>query len=65
MSYKIEVIADGSGNWAGNDLRFETEGEADDYARDLAFRWTLVRDWRVVPTDAPVNYRWDNGLKKL
>jgi hypothetical protein len=40
MSYKPEVIADSSGKWCGNALRFATMREADDYLTDLSFRWT-------------------------
>ncbi len=50
-TYKVEVIADSSGKWCGNMLTFETEEEAEEYAKDLAMRWTLVRDWRVVPVE--------------
>ena len=46
--FKVEVIADSSGHWAGNGLRFATDEEAKTYARDLFSRWTLVREWRVV-----------------
>ena len=46
--YKAEVIADDSGKWAGNGLRFDTITEAESYARDLMNRWTLVSEWRVV-----------------
>jgi hypothetical protein len=56
MSYKAEVIADNSGQFVGNALRFATEKEAKDYACDLTCRWTLVRESRVVPSDEPVNY---------
>lgn len=49
--YKVEVIADDSGKWCGNGLRFATEQEAIDHAKNLAWRWTLVRDWRVVLAD--------------
>ena len=48
MKFKVEVIADGSGKLYGNLLRFATRAEAEVYAQDLALRWTLVRDWRVV-----------------
>ena len=48
--YKVEVLADSSGKWVPNDLRFATTEEAKAYALDLAIRWTLVRDWRVVDT---------------
>lgn len=46
--YKVDVIADSSGTWAGNALRFETIEEAKDYATDLYSRWTLVSQMRVV-----------------
>lgn len=47
-SFKVEVIADNSGIWAGNALRFETVEEAAAYATDLYSRWTLVSQMRVV-----------------
>jgi len=59
MSFKAEVIADMSGEWVGNALRFATREEAERYADDLAWRWTLVRDTRVVESDEPANYRCD------
>ncbi len=46
--FKAEVIADSSGIWAGNDLTFETREEAETYVKDLASRWLLVREPRVV-----------------
>lgn len=46
--YKVEVIADNSGKWCGNGLTFETRIQAEGYGMDLASRWTLVREWRVV-----------------
>lgn len=46
--WKAEVIADNSGKWCGNALLFATQAEAEKYARDLAYRWTAVRQWRVV-----------------
>lgn len=59
MSFKPEVIADSSGKWCGNAVRFATREEAEAWAIDRAIRWTLVRDTRVVESDDPVNYRWD------
>ena len=35
MSYAAEVIADNSGKFCGNSLRFATEHEAQEYVRDL------------------------------
>jgi hypothetical protein len=57
MSWKPEVIADASGKWAGNALRFATREEAEIYVKDLFHRWTLVTDTRVVECDDPVNSR--------
>ena len=54
MSFKAEVIADSSGQFVGNGLRFETRKLAEVYAQDLAMRWTSVTDWRVVESTDPV-----------
>lgn len=55
MSWKVEVIADNSGEWAGNDLHFATKAEAQVYARDLMERWTAVRETRVIESPTAVN----------
>jgi len=47
--YKVEVIADSSGKWAGNGRTFASEAEAGEYGHDLSSRWTAVREFRVVP----------------
>ena len=54
VSFKAEVIADASGEWVGNGLRFARREDAESYARDLASRWTAVREWRVVESKDPV-----------
>jgi len=46
MSYKAEVIADSSGQWCGNALRFATRKEAEDNVADLMMRWLAVRETR-------------------
>ena len=51
MTYKVEVIADNSGEWCSNALRFDTYATAEQYGSDLWMRWTAVREWRVVPSD--------------
>ena len=61
MSWKPEVIADNSGTWCGNSLRFATKEEAEANVRDLSMRWMLVRETRVVETTDPVNYVWAEG----
>jgi hypothetical protein len=51
-SYAAEVVADDSGEWVGNGVRWPlTEAgrkAAESYVSNLAWRWTLVRDTRVV-----------------
>jgi hypothetical protein len=49
--FRVEVIADLTGEWCGNGLTFPGRAEAEAYACDLACRWTAVRDWRVVPVE--------------
>lgn len=61
-SFKAQVIADNSGKWVNNALRFATRKEAEDYVVDLAWRWTLVRETRVVESDDPVNYVFKDGV---
>jgi len=39
-------------------LKYE---EAEDYGRDLFSRWTAVKETKVLPSDEPVNYRFQNG----
>ena len=55
VSFKVEVIADRSGKWCGNGLRFATRKEAKAYGADLASRWTLVEKWRVVGSPETIN----------
>lgn len=61
MSWRPEVIADSSGKWAPNGMRFPTEAEAKGYAANLRARWVLVTDTRVVECDDPANYRWTDS----
>jgi hypothetical protein len=55
-SFAPEVIADASGKWSGNGLRFATREEAERWVRDLERQWMLVIDTRVVESNDPVNY---------
>ena len=61
MSYKPEVQTDNTGRWYDNALRFATEQEAFDSARDLAGRWFAVLAYRATECNDPVNYRYING----
>jgi len=61
MSWKPEVIADGSGQFVGNQLRFATKEEAEANAESLSKRWVLVLDWRATESTDPVNYAWRDG----
>ena len=58
MSWKPEVVADNGGEWYSNGLTFEAKEEAEDYVRDLSWRWTAVRKTRVVNADGPATHRW-------
>lgn len=55
MSWRIEVIADDSGEWAGNDLHYATRQEAQAHADNLSQRLPAVRKTRVVESLAAVN----------
>lgn len=61
MAWKPEVIADNTGKWVGNALRFATREEAEANVKNLEARWLLVTATRVVECDDPVNYRWVPG----
>jgi len=64
MSFRTEVIADSSGKFVGNSLRFATRAEAEAYVADLSYRWTSVRETRVVEDPEPANYGW-SGTRAL
>lgn len=64
MSFKPEVIADSSGSWCGNALRFATREEAEANVRDLSMRWLAVRQTRVVESADPVGYTYIDGVLK-
>lgn len=60
-SWKPEVLVNNTEKWCGNALRFATETEALENARDLSCRWLVVRDFRASESDDPVNYAWVDG----
>ena len=65
MSWRPMVIADSTGKWLGDALRFGTEAEAEAYVADLADRWGAVRETRAVEVDEPVTDLWTDGRHVL
>ena len=67
VSFVVEVLAAGETEFVKNGLRFSTSEEADAYARDLLWRWTLAREYRITTDETePPNYAWSDGkLVKL
>ena len=61
MSYVVEVQTDSTGKWYTNHLIFPIKGMADAYGSDLYTRWTAVKSFRVVESDKPANYEYENG----
>ena len=57
-SWSPEVRVFGERKFVGNALRFATATEAKANVHNLAMRWTLVEETRVVPTADPVTCRW-------
>lgn len=61
MSWKPEVQTDSTGQWYGNALRFATEEEAANNARDLSYRWLAVHAHRAAPSEDPVTDSYVDG----
>ena len=55
-SWAAEVVADRSGKFCGNGMRFATKEEAEVNVADLSMRWILVVETRVVESEDAVNY---------
>ena len=63
--YMSEVQTAGDGDrWSTNYLVFATREEAERYVDDLMWRWTAVRETRVVEVDKPVNSIWKDGKRE-
>lgn len=60
-SFAPQVIADNSGKFVGNALRFATREEAEANVADLAGRWFLVTATRVVESDDPPTHTYSDG----
>ena len=46
--YKAQVQVYGDDKWYDNSLKFKTELEAEEYAKDLFSRWSQAEEWRVI-----------------
>lgn len=55
MSYKVGVKTTSDAEWVFNALRFPTKQAAAAYGRDLANRWTSVKEWDIFASDDPVS----------
>lgn len=55
--FKVEVIADRTDKWVGNLVTHDTFDKASEAAKDLAYRWMMVKKARVVEFDG------DNAIK--
>lgn len=59
MSWVSEMLSERE--WVGNGVVLATKDEADDYGVDMLSRCILFEDARSVPSDKPVNYKWEDG----
>lgn len=65
MSWKAEFQTHNDQGWHTNSVRLATKEEAEWSAQDIAHRWLLVSDWRVVECDDPVNWEVINNELRL
>jgi hypothetical protein len=63
-SWKWEMLD--HGNWTTNALRFATKEEAEQYGRDLHWRWTAMpKPARATESDDQVTHHWNDVERKL
>lgn len=61
-SWGAEVQTVGGGDaWTGNGIFLPTKEQAEEYAKDLSAKWTLVTAYRVVQKAERPNYSWLDG----
>lgn len=60
QSHKVEVKV-GHDPWTSNSLCFASFKEAYEYGQDLASRWILVDEFRVVSSEDKPNYMMVDG----
>ena len=57
VSYKMECKV--GREWGTNNCAYATEAEAVEAGKELLSRWYGVSDSRAVPSEQPVNYRFN------
>lgn len=58
MSWKPEIKVASDEKWYSNQLVFASKEEAEEYARNLYYRWTATVAWRAVQSEDTVNYTY-------
>lgn len=59
MSWTSEILSERE--WVGNSVVLATKEEAENYGTEMLSRCILFEDARAVPSDKPVNYKWEDG----
>jgi hypothetical protein len=58
-SFKMEVHTPQDNAWSSNSMRYATEAEAVEAGKELLSRWFVPDDSRAVPSEDPVNSKFD------
>lgn len=64
MGFKV-MVNTGGATWDSNGLVFDTMASAHAYGTDLASRWTMVREFRVVDCCEIAKYTFDANTRTL
>ena len=59
MPWVSEILSENE--WVANAVVLATKEEAEDYGNTMLFNCILFEDVRVVPSEKPVNYKWEDG----
>jgi len=61
-NYRYEIKVYNEKPFYSNAVVFATNEEADRAGASKLWNWTMAEDYRVVETDDPVNYAWEDGV---
>ena len=61
MNYRYNIKVFNDPEFYRNAVVFATREEAENAAKDKAEKWKRVEDWYVEETDAPANYKFEDG----